>query len=159
MEPTYYPKHPNSSVVSNIPDSLPDYSKPVFTPKEDRPEGFYERPPMQRTGPMPTLREEMAEATIEYFDEPDYTREVMNGVNEVLNERPSLTRSEAEEQMHLTELRRLAEGYSESDATVISQVLAKRYPMIMFTALNDEYSQMKTTLDTITGAIKDEPQQ
>ena len=151
MESNYYPR--KSPVIDSIPDNLPDFSKPVYTPKEDRPEGFYDRPPMPKSNQVP-FKQELADASYEYFDEPDYTEEVSKGINDILNDRPVLTRSEAEEQMHLTELRRLAEGYSESDATVISQVLAKRYPMIMFTALNDEYYQMKTTLDKITGAIQ-----
>lgn len=128
-------------VDPRIPDYLPDrFTQSIYTPK-------------QSTGPIPSLKEEMAEASVEYFDEPDYTAEVQQGMNDILNERPQLTRSEAEEQMHLTELKRLAEGYTENDAIVISQVLAKNYPMAMFSALNDEYSNMKKVVDSITGAI------
>lgn len=125
-------------IVQSIPDKLPDYTQPVFTPK---------------TEPIPQFKEEMAEASVEFFDEPDYSTEVAQGINDILNERPQLTRSEAEEQMHLTELKRLAEGYTENDAIVISQVLAKNFPMAMFSALNDEYFNMKKLVDNITGAV------
>lgn len=138
----YYPPRSHSPLVDAIPNTLPDYTQPVFTPKENSP-----------TGPIPPFKQEMAEASIEFYDEPDYTAEVQQGMNDILNERPQLTRSEAEEQMHLTELKRLAEGYTENDAIVISQVLAKNYPMAMFSALNDEYSNMKKVVDSITGAI------
>lgn len=127
---------------SRIPDSLPDYTAAVFTPR-------------QQTGPIPPFKQEMAEASEEYFDEPDYTSEVTQGIQEALAETPRLTRSEAEEQMHLTELRRLAEGYTQNDAIVISEVLAKKYPLVMFTALNNEYFAMKQIVDTVTGAVKD----
>lgn len=136
----YYPPKTHSQIVDNIPNSLPDYTQPVYTPKNP-------------TGQIPSLKEEMAEVSVEYFDEPDYTAEVQQSMNDIINERPQLTRSEAEEQMHLTELKRLAEGYTENDAIVISQVLAKNYPMAMFSALNDEYSNMKKVVDSITGAI------
>lgn len=153
MEKTYYPTK-SSPVVDAIPDNLPDYTAPVYTPKDDRPEGFYDRPPMQRsTGPIPQFKQDMAEA-IEYYDDPDYTEEVSKGINDILNERPQLTRSEAEEQMHLTELRRLAEAYTANDARVISEVLAKKYAPIMFIALNDEYKNMKNVVDTVTGAVQ-----
>lgn len=131
-------------VDPRIPDRLPDYTQPVYTPKNSP------------TGPIPSFKQEMTEASIEFYDDPDYpdyTAEVQQGMKDILNERPQLTRSEAEEQMHLTELKRLAEGYTENDAIVISQVLAKNYPMAMFSALNDEYSNMKKVVDSITGAI------
>lgn len=136
----YYPPKSHSPLVDAIPNTLPDYTQAVFTPREQ---------------PVPEFKDEMAEASVEFFDEPDYTSEVANGINEILNETPRLTRSEAEEQMHLTELRRLAEGYTQNDATVISEVLAKKYPMVMFTALNNEYFAMKQIVDTVTGAVKD----
>lgn len=139
---SYIPAGQKHPVTGQIPDHLPDYTTAVFTPRE----------------PAPNFKEEMAEASVEFFDEPDYTSEVMSGVNDILNERPQLTRSEAEEQMHLTELRRLAEGYTENDAVVISEVLAKRYPLVMFTALNNEYFNMKQIVDTVTGAVKDAEQ-
>ena len=132
-------------VDPRIPDSLPDYTQPVYTPKH-------------QTAPIPPFKQEMADATEEFYDEPDYTQEVAQGIQEVLAETPRLTRSEAEEQMHLTELRRLAEGYTQNDAIVISEVLAKRYPLIMFTALNNEYFAMKQIVDTVTGAVKDAEQ-
>ena len=143
METTKYGYVPagamqRNPIVQSIPDKLPDYNQPVFTPK---------------TEPIPQFKQEMAEASVEFFDEPDYTEEVAQGINDILNERPQLTRSEAEEQMHLTELKRLAEGYTENDAIVISQVLAKNFPMAMFSALNDEYSNMKKLVDNITGAV------
>lgn len=124
-----------------IPDTLPDYTQAVFTPRN--------------TGPLPNFKQEMAEASEEFYDEPDCTQEVTQGLRDALAETPRLTRSEAEEQMHLTELRRLAEAYTENDATVISEVLAKKYPMVMFTALNNEYFAMKQIVDTVTGAVKD----
>lgn len=133
-------------VDPRIPDTLPDYTTPVYTPR-------------QQTEPIPPFKQEMAEASEEFFDEPDYTSEVAQGIQEVLAETPRLSRSEAEEQMHLTELRRLAEGYTQNDAIVISEVLAKRYPMVMFTALNNEYFSMKQIVDTVTGAVKDAEQQ
>lgn len=126
-------------VDPRIPDTLPDYTQAVFTPRE----------------PTPDFKEEMAEASVEFFDEPDYTQEVAQGIQDVLSETPRLTRSEAEEQMHLVELRRLAEAYTENDARVISEVLAKKYPMVMFAALNNEYFAMKQIVDTVTGAVKD----
>ena len=132
-------------VDPRIPDSLPDYTQPVYTPR-------------QQTEPIPPFKQEMTEASVEFFDDPDYpdyTQEVAQGIQEALAETPRLTRSEAEEQMHLTELRRLAEGYTQNDAIVISEVLAKRYPLIMFTALNNEYFAMKQIVDTVTGAVKD----
>lgn len=138
----YYPPKSHSPLVDAIPDTLPDYTQAVFTPRE----------------PAPNFKQEMAEASVEFFDEPDYTSEVANGINEILNETPRLTRSEAEEQMHLTELRRLAEAYTKNDATVISEVLAKKYPMVMFTALSNEFDQIKGKLDTITGAINTDEQ-
>lgn len=146
MERTFYPKQ--SSVASNIPDSLPDYSKPVYTPKEEpRPVSFHEQ-----------FKHDLQNA-VEFYDEPDYTHEVQQGMNEIINERPQLTRSEAEEQMHLTELRRLAEAYTENDAVVISEVLARKYPFAMFTALNNEFCDMKYRLEMITGAVNDGTQQ
>lgn len=145
----YHPKRVNP-ITGQIPDHLPNYSQPVYTPKDPGPD-FMNRP----IGPTP-FQQEMAEASIEYFDEPDYTQEVAQGINEILNERPQLTRSEAEEQMHLTELRRLADGYTINDAVVISEVLAKNYPEIMFQALSNEFCQMKLTLTTITGAVNND---
>ena len=139
----YIPAGYKSPIIGQVPDSLPDYTQPVFTPKDEE---------------VPSFKEEMAKASVEYFDEPDYTKEVAQGMQEVLAETPRLTRSEAEEQMHLTELRRLAEGYTENDATVISEVMAKKYPMIMFAALNNEYFAMKNIVDTVTGAVKDAEQ-
>lgn len=130
-------------IVSQIPESLPDYTKPVFTPKEEPELEILYHP-----------EEEWLDDAVE-----DYTREVAQGMQDILEERPQLTRSEAEEQMHLTELRRLAEGYTESDAVVISQVLAKKYPFAMLNALGEEFYQMKLTLDTITGAVNDNTQQ
>lgn len=129
-------------VDPRIPDTLPDYTQPVFTPKE----------------PAPDFKEEMSEASVEFFDEPDYTQEVAQGIRDTLSETPRLTRSEAEEQMHLVELRRLAEAYTANDARVISQVLAKKYATIMFVALHDEYVNMKNIVDTVTGAVKDADQ-
>ena len=150
MDRTFYPKQ--SSVASNIPDSLPDYSKPVYTPKEDRLEGQYSKVDSYQ------FKQDLQNA-VEFYDEPDYTHEVQQGMNEILNERPQLTRSEAEEQMHLTELRRLAEAYTENDAVVISEVLARKYPFAMFTALNNEFCDMKYRLEMITGAVNDGTQQ
>ena len=129
-------------VDPRIPDTLPDYTQAVFTPRE----------------PAPSFKQEMADATEEFYDEPDYTQEVAQGIHEILAETPRLTRSEAEEQMHLTELRRLAEGYTANDARVISEVLAKKYATIMFVALHDEYCNMKNIVDTVTGAVKDAEQ-
>lgn len=142
----YYPK-PVNPVTDRIPDNLPDYTKPVYTPKIGN--------------DIPNFKQELGQVVndfvnpdTEWYDEPDYTQAVAQGMQDMLQEgRPRLTRSEAEEQMHLTELRRQAEGYDENDAIVISQVLAKKYPMTMFAALNDEYFQMKSTVDKITGAI------
>ena len=134
----YYPPKSHSPLVDKIPDTLPDYTQAVFTPRE----------------PAPEFKQEMAEATVEFFDEPDYTSEVAQGIQEALSETPRLTRSEAEEQMHLVELRRLAEAYTENDARVISEVMAKKYPMVMFAALNEEYSNMKNVVDTVTGAVQ-----
>ena len=131
-------------VDPRIPNTLPDYTKPVFTPRN--------------TEPNTSFKQEMAEASAEFYDEPDYTQDVAQGIQEVLAETPRLTRSEAEEQMHLTELRRLAEGYTQNDATVISEVMAKKYPMVMFAALNNEYFNMKQIVDTVTGAVKDAEQ-
>lgn len=146
----YIPK-PNNPVTGRIPNNLPDYTKPVFTPKTGN--------------DIPDFKQELGQVVSEFtnpdqdwYDEPDYTQAVAQGMQDILDERPRLTRSEAEEQMHLTELRRQAEGYDENDAIVISQVLAKRYPMAMFAALNDEYFQMKSTVDKITGAIGDAQQ-
>ena len=136
----YYPPRTHSPIVDKIPDNLPDYTQAVFTPREQ---------------PIPEFKDEMAEASVEFFDEPDYTQEVAQGIHDVLNETPRLTRSEAEEQMHLVELRRLAEAYTENDARVISEVMAKKYPMVMFAALNNEYFAMKQIVDTVTGAVKD----
>ena len=123
-------------VTSQIPDSLPDYTAPVYTPKEEDPDLHF------------------VNTDDDWYDEPDYTKAVAQGMQEILAETPRLTRSEAEEQMHLTELRRLAEGYTENDAIVISQVMAKRYPWVMFNALNEEYFNMKQVVDTVTGAIQ-----
>lgn len=134
----YYPKKANP-VTGQIPDILPDYTKPVFTPKDE---------------PEPEVIYTPEEG---WLDE-DYTREVQQGMNDILDQRPQLSRTEAEEQMHLTELRRLAEAYTENDAIVISEVLAKRYPFAMFDALKNECYQMKYTLDTITGAVNNEQQ-
>ena len=133
----YYPKRPNP-VTGQIPDNLPDYTKPIFTPKDE---------------PEPEVIYTPEEG---WLDDEDYTHEVAQGINDILNERPQLTRSEAEEQMHLTELRRLAEGYTESDAMVISEVLAKNYPVILLNALGNEMFQMKYKLDAITGAVNEE---
>lgn len=135
----YYPPKSHSPLVDAIPDSLPDYTQAVFTPRE----------------PAPNFKQEMSEASVEFFDEPDYTAEIAQGIQEALNETPRLTRSEAEEQMHLVELRRLAEAYTENDARVISEVMAKKYPIIMFAALSNEYFAMKQIVDTVTGAVKD----
>ena len=123
-------------VTGQIPDSLPDYTVPVYTPKEEPQSNAYPN------------------ADEDWYDEPDYTQAIAQDVQKILNERPQLTRSEAEEQMHLVELRRLAEAYTENDVIVISQVLAKRYPWVMFTALNDEYFTMKQVVDTVTGAVQ-----
>ena len=133
----YYPKRPNP-VTGQIPDNLPDYTKPIFTPKDE---------------PEPEVIYTPEEG---WLDDEDYTHEVAQGINDILNERPQLTRSEAEEQMHLTELRRLAEGYTESDAMVISEVLSKNYPVIVLNALGNEMFQMKYKLDAITGAVNEE---
>ena len=124
-----------NSITGQIPDSLPDYTAPVYTPK-DTPSNVHPN------------------ADDDWYDEPDYTQAIAQGVQDILNERPQLSRSEAEEQMHLVELRRLAEAYTENDAIVISQVLAKKYPWVMFTALNDEYFTMKQVVDTVTGAVQ-----
>lgn len=138
----YYPPKSHSPLVDAIPDNLPDYTQAVFTPRE----------------PAPDFKQEMSVASEEFFDEPDYTSEIAQGINEVLSERPQLTRSEAEEQMHLVELRRLAEAYTANDARVISEVLAKKYASIMFVALHEEYNNMKNVVDTVTGAVKDAEQ-
>ena len=130
-------------IVSQIPDSLPDCTKPVFTPKEE---------------PEPEILYTPEEGWLDEITN-DYTRDVVQGMQEILEDRPQLTRSEAEEQMHLTELRRLAEAYTENDAIVISQVLAKKYPFAMMNALSEELYQMKYTLDTITGAVNENTQQ
>lgn len=137
----YYPK-PKNPVTGRIPNYIPeDFTKPVYTPRE--------------TDVCPQPNNDL-----DWYDEPDYTQAVAQGMQDVLQEaRPQLTRSEAEEQMHLTELRRLAEAYSENDAQVISEVLAKNYPLIMFNALGNEFNQMKYTLDTITGAVNSDTQQ
>ena len=132
-----YPKRVNP-ITGQIPDSLPDYTKPIFTPKDE---------------PEPEVIYSPEEG---WLDDEDYTHEVAQGINEILNERPQLTRSEAEEQMHLTELRRLAEGYTESDAIVIAEVLSKNYPVILLNALGNEMFQMKYKLDAITGAVNEE---
>lgn len=123
-------RRPNS-VTHQIPDNLPDYSQPVYTPSDQQ----------------------------EYYDEPDPLGEIPT-VDELFGDalRPSMSRSEAEEQMHLAELRRQAEGYNQNDAAVISLVLAKNHPMEMFSALNDEYFNMKGMVDTITGAVKSNEQ-
>lgn len=124
-------------VTAQIPDSLPDYTAPVYTPKvEESTANVYPN------------------ADDDWYDEPDYTQAIAQGVQDILNERPQLTRSEAEEQMHLVELRRLAEAYTENDAIVISEVMAKKYPMVMFAALNNEYFAMKQIVDTVTGAVQ-----
>ena len=140
MDNNYIPTRVNP-VTGRIPDNLPDYTAPVYTPKDEP----YVEPVIVNTDP-------------EWYDEPDYTRAVAQGMQEILNERPQLTRTEAEEQFHLTELRRLAEGYTESDAIVISQVMAKRYPWVMFNALNEEYFNMKQVVDTVTGAVQNAEQ-
>ena len=132
----YFPK-PNNPVTGRIPNYIPeDFTKPVYTPREAE---MNSKP----------------NDDVDWYDEPDYTQAVAQGMQEVLAETPRLTRSEAEEQMHLTELRRQAEGYNENDAIVISQVLAKKYPMTMFAALNDEYFAMKNIVDTVTGAVNE----
>lgn len=136
----YYPPKSHSPLVDAIPNNLPDYTQAVFTPRD----------------PASEFKQEMADATVEFFDEPDYTAEIANGIRETLNETPRLTRSEAEEQMHLVELRRLAEAYTANDARVISEVLAKKYAPIMFVALHEEYANMKNIVDTVTGAVKNE---
>ena len=140
----YFPG-PRNPVTSQIPDSLPnDYQRQVYTPRNTGgiqvPNNFLQ--------PQPNMDED-------WYDEPDYTEAVAQGMQDVLAETPRLTRSEAEEQMHLTELRRQAEGYDENDAIVISEVLAKKYPLCMFTALNNEYFNMKNIVDTVTGAVND----
>lgn len=131
----YYPKQQNPT-LSRIPDQMPDYQQQVYTPREAE-------------------MNSQPNDDVDWYDEPDYTQAVAQGIQEVLAETPRLTRSEAEEQMHLTELRRQAEGYNENDAIVISQVLAKKYPMTMFAALNDEYFAMKNIVDTVTGAVNE----
>ncbi len=145
MDSNYIPK-PVSPVTGRIPNNLPDYNKPVYTPKT--------------TPEFPDFKQELGQVVKEFtnsdpewYDEPDYTQAVAQGMQDILSERPQLTRSEAEEQMHLTELRRQAEGYDENDAIVISEVLAKKYPMTMFAALNNEYFAMKQVVDTVTGAV------
>ena len=142
MDNNYFPTRVNP-VTGPIPDNLPDYTAPVYTPKDE--------PIMDNTQYYPNTDPQ-------WYDEPDYTREVAQGMQEILNERPQLTRTEAEEQFHLTELRRLAEGYTESDAIVISQVMAKKYPWVMFNALNEEYFNMKQVVDTVTGAVQNAEQ-
>ena len=126
----YYPKQQNPT-ISRIPNNMPDYQKQIYTPSNSIPND-----------------------DADWYDEPDYTQAVAQGMQEVLEEgRPQLSRSEAEEQMHLAELRRQAEGYDENDAIVISEVLAKRYPWCMFNALNNEFFAMKETVDTISNAV------
>jgi len=125
----YYPPNKNR-VTGRIPNILPDANQQVFTPK--------------------TGAKEFENTDIDWYDEPDYTQAVAQGMQEVLAETPRLTRSEAEEQMHLTELRRQAEGYNENDAIVISKVLAKKYPWTLFDALNEEFNSMRQVVDTIT---------
>lgn len=125
----YYPPNRNR-VTGRIPNTLPDANQQVFTPK--------------------TGTNEFENTDIDWYDEPDYTQAVAQGIQEVLSETPRLTRSEAEEQMHLTELRRQAEGYNENDAIVISKVLAKKYPWTLFDALNEEFNSMRQVVDTIT---------
>lgn len=141
----YYPK-PTNPIQNRIPNYIPeDFTKQVFTPKYH---------PDACPSPQPN-------GDPDWYDEPDFTQAVAQGVQEVLSEaRPQqLTRSEAEEQMHLTELRRLAEAYSENDARVISEVLAKNYPILMLYALEAEFTDMKNRLDTITGAVNSDTQQ
>ena len=141
--------------MSRIPNALPteDYQKPIYTPKQSTgpirvPVDFLQPPP-----------QEFVNTDQDWYDEPDYTQAVAQGMQETLQEaRPQLSRSEAEEQMHLTELRRLAEAYSENDAKVISEVLSKNYPLIMFDALQVEFTDMKLRLDTITGAVNNDTQ-
>lgn len=125
----YYPPNKNRA-IGRIPRTLPDSNQQVFTPK--------------------TNVKEFENTDIDWYDEPDYTQAVAQGMQEVLAETPRLTRSEAEEQMHLTELRRQAEGYNENDAIVISKVLAKNYPWTLFDALNEEFNSMRQVVDTIT---------
>ena len=132
----YFPG-PKNPITSRIPNNLPDQNKSVYTPRE------------MEMNPQPN-------DDIDWYDEPDYTQAVAQGIQEVLAETPRLTRSEAEEQLHLTELRRLAEAYSENDARVIADVLSKKYPIIMFDALLVEFTDMKYRLDTITGAVNSE---
>lgn len=136
MDNRYFPG-PNNPITNRIPNNLPDQNKQVFTPRE--------------TDICPQPNDD-----IDWYDEPDYTQAVAQGMQEVLAETPRLTRSEAEEQLHLTELRRLAEAYSENDARVIADVLSKNYPIIMFDALLVEFTDMKYRLDTITGAVNNE---
>lgn len=142
----YFPG-PRNPVTSQIPNSLPveDYQRQVYTPKNTGPiqvpNNFLQ--PQPNTDP-------------DWYDEPDYTEAVAQGMQEALAETPRLTRSEAEEQMHLTELRRQAEGYDQNDAIVISEVLAKKYPMEMFAALHNEYFNMKQIVDTVTGAVQND---
>ena len=133
----YYPNRSNP-VTGQIPDNLPDYTKPVYTPK-DEPEVIY------------TPEED-------WLDE-DYTHEVAQGMQDILDQRPHHSRTEAEEQMHLTELRRLAEAYTENDAIVISEVLAKKHPFAMFNALMNEFYNIKSALEAVTGAVNELQQQ
>ena len=127
-----------SSITSRIPDRLTDYSKPIFTPKDEEPEVLYS----PEEG---------------WLDEPveQFTQQFVEDLHQTMEEygTPTLSRSEAEEQMHLTELRRLAEAYTENDAIVISQVLAKKYPYAMFNALGNEFYNIKSALDAVTGAV------
>ena len=141
MDSNRYFQKQDNPVLNRIPNAIPDENRQVFTPKY-HPDAC----------PQPNVDED-------WYDEPDYTQAVAQGMQEVLQDaRPQLTRSEAEEHMHLTELRRLAEAYSANDASVISEVLAKNYPSIMFAALSNAFDDMKYRLDTITGAIHNDTQ-
>lgn len=145
QENRYFPKSENP-IINKIPETIPDGNKQVFTPKQSMVK------PDVCPSPQPNDDQD-------WYDEPDYVTAVAQGMQEVLQDaRPQLTRSEAEEQMHLTELRRLAEAYSENDARVLSEVLSKNYPMIMFAALQVEFTDMKYRLDMITGAVNNDTQ-
>lgn len=156
QENRYFPKSENP-IINKIPDTIPDGNKQVFTPNyihKDLAKQVLTPKYHPDVCPSPQPNDDQ-----DWYDEPDYTQAIAQGVQEVLSDaRPQLTRSEAEEQMHLTELRRLAEAYSENDAKVISEVMSKNYPMIMFAALQVEFTDMKYRLDTITGAVNNDTQ-
>lgn len=157
MENSYFPK-PDNPITSRIPNNILDDTKQVFTPNYI-PRDFAKQVFTPKSHPD-VCPSPQPNSDQDWYDEPDYTKAVAQGVQEVLNDaRPQqMTRSEAEEQMHLTELRRLAEAYSENDARVISEVMSKNYPMIMFAALQVEFTDMKYRLDTITGAVNNDTQ-